>query len=52
MNLRHIHAFERDFDIVVERVDGKLKVSVSNREKILVSRFVDEGEMIEVNLGQ
>jgi cellobiose phosphorylase len=50
MSLRHIRAFERDFDIVVERVDGKRKVTVSDGEKILVNKLIKEGDMIKVNL--
>jgi len=50
MSLRHIRAFERDFDIVVKRVDGKRKVTVSDGEKILVNKLIKEGDMIKVNL--
>jgi hypothetical protein len=50
MSLRHIHAFESDFDILVERIAGKLKVSISDRGKILVSRLINEGEIVDVNL--
>jgi len=52
MSLRHIRAFERDFDIVVERVDGKMKVTVSDGEKILVNKLIKDGDMIKVNLFQ
>jgi len=52
MSLRHIHAFEKDFDIRVERVNGKLMVLISDQEKIWLSRFISEGEMVIVNLEQ
>lgn len=49
ISLRHIHAFGRDFDIVVERVDRKLKVSVTNEEKILVNKLINDGDIIKVD---
>jgi hypothetical protein len=52
MSLRHIRAFERDFDIVVERIDGKMKVKVSDGEKILVNKLIKDGDMIKANLFQ
>jgi hypothetical protein len=33
MRLRHIHSFQRDIDIAVERIDGKLKISITEGEK-------------------
>jgi hypothetical protein len=49
ISLRHIRAFGRDFDIVVERVDRKLKVIVTNEEKILVNKLINDGDMVKVN---
>lgn len=49
ISLRHIHAFGRDFDIVVERVDRKLKVIVTNEEKILVNKLINDGDIIKVD---
>lgn len=49
VSLRHIRAFGRDFDIVVERVARKLKVSVTNEEKILVNKLINDGDMIKVD---
>ena len=49
ISLRHIRAFGRDFDIVVERVDRKLKVIVTNEEKILVNKLINDGDMIKVD---
>lgn len=49
ISLRHIRAFGRDFDIVVERVARKLKVSVTNEEKILVNKLINDGDMIKVD---
>jgi hypothetical protein len=52
MSLLHIRAFERDFNIVVERVGGKLKITVSDGEKKLVNKLIKDGDMIKVNLFQ
>lgn len=52
MSLRHIRAFQRDFDIVVARVDGKLKVTVTDKEKTLVDQFIKDGDRVEVNFLQ
>jgi hypothetical protein len=49
ISLRHIRAFGRDFDIVVERVDRRLKVIVTNEEKILVNKLINDGDMVKVN---
>ncbi len=50
MSLRHVHAFNRDIDIVVERVGTKLKVIITEGEKILVDKLIDDGETVKVNL--
>lgn len=50
MKLRHIHAFERDFDINVERVNKKLKITVSENEKIIFNKVANDGDEITVNL--
>ena len=52
MSLHHIHAFEKDFDIVVERIDGKLKVTVTDSGKILVNQLIKDGDKIEVDFLQ
>jgi hypothetical protein len=50
MRLRHIRAFERDLDIVVERVTGKLKLSVSEGDKILMEKIIKDGDQAVVSL--
>jgi hypothetical protein len=44
MSQRHIRAFEKDFDITVIRADGKLQVTVSEGEKIMVNKIIKEGK--------
>lgn len=50
MSLRHIRAFERDLDITVERAGAKLKVTVSDGEKILVDKLIKDGDQVAVDL--
>lgn len=48
MSLRHIHAFNRDFDITAERVAGQLKLTVSEGNKIRISRVIKEGDTVPI----
>jgi cellobiose phosphorylase len=50
MKMRHINAFERDFDITVERVDKKLKITVSDKKKVLVNKVIKDGDTINITL--
>ncbi len=50
MSLKHIHAFDRDFDIVVQRGDNKLKTTVSENGNKIIDEFINEGSTVEVNL--
>jgi hypothetical protein len=50
MKLRHIHAFERDFDITVERVNKMLKITVSDGKKVVINKLVKDGDEVNVNL--
>ena len=49
MSLKQIHAFERNFDIVVERAGKKLKISISENGKKVVEKLIHDGDMIQVN---
>ncbi len=50
MSLRHIRAFDRDIDITVMRADAGLKVTVSEGDKILVNKFIRDGDPVTVSL--
>lgn len=50
MSLKHIHAFERNFDIVVERAGNKLKVTVSENGNIIIDELINDGDTVKVNL--
>lgn len=50
MSLRHVRAFDHDFDIVVKRVGKKLKVTVSDGKKTWVDKFIKDGDAVRVNL--
>ncbi len=50
MRLRHLRAFGRDLDIVVERADTKIKVTITDGEKILVDTLIENGNRIKVEL--
>jgi len=49
MSLRQIRAFQHDFDIVVERIEGQLKVTVTDGERTIVNQFIKDGDRVEVN---
>ncbi|HPH33383.1 MAG TPA: hypothetical protein PLB49_16085, partial [Chitinophagaceae bacterium] len=48
MRIRHIHAFDRDFDISVERVAGQLKITIAEGDTIRFSRLIRDGETVPV----
>jgi hypothetical protein len=52
MRLRHIHSFQRDIDIAVERIDGKLKISITEGEKTLLDKIIMDGESVHVNFSK
>ena len=48
MSLRSIHAFDSVFDIIVEREDEKIKVTVSSGKKIISNTLIMSGETIPI----
>ncbi|WP_409416491.1 hypothetical protein [Flavobacterium sp. PS2] len=48
MELRNIHAFGQDFDIVVKREKKKLKIIISDKKKIWLDKVINEGDTIKV----
>jgi hypothetical protein len=51
MSLKHIRAFDRDFDIIVNREgEGKmLKINVSDGKKTILTKLIKNGDIVEVN---
>ncbi len=49
MRIRHIHAFDSDFDITAERAAGQLKITVAEGDKIRISRIIRDGETVPVS---
>ena len=50
MKLRHVFAFEKDFDITVERASQKLKITISEGKKIVFNTVIKEGKSVNINL--
>lgn len=50
MKLHHIYAFEHDFDITVERIEKKLKITVLDGKKTVFNKIVKDGDMVNINL--
>jgi hypothetical protein len=48
MKLRQIHAFERDFDIAVERAGSKLKITITDGKKVVISKVIKDGETVNI----
>lgn len=48
MSLRHINAFGQDFDIIVKRVNKKLKITVSDKNKIWLEKLINDGDTVKV----
>ena len=48
MNLKRIHAFGHEFDISVQRIEGKIKVTISENGKQVINQRINDGEMISV----
>ncbi|MBL0055141.1 MAG: hypothetical protein IPP31_02905 [Chitinophagaceae bacterium] len=48
MRLRHIRAFGRDMDITIEREALKLRVTVMDRGKMMISKLIKDGESVIV----
>ncbi|MNR67873.1 hypothetical protein D3C85_1920960 [compost metagenome] len=50
MKLRNIYAFGHNFDLTVERVNKKLKITVSEGKKILINKIIKEGDTINMQI--
>lgn len=51
MSLRHIRAFESDFDIEISRTAGdKLKVTIKKGEETIFNKSIKEGKSLKCNL--
>ncbi|RYJ37488.1 hypothetical protein NU08_3480 [Flavobacterium anhuiense] len=50
MKLKHIHAFERDFDITVERAGKNLKLKINDGKKLAISKVIKDGNAINIKL--
>ncbi|NWJ52146.1 MAG: hypothetical protein HXX14_14920 [Bacteroidetes bacterium] len=50
MELKHIRAFQNDFDVTVERVKGKLKIFITSNKKIVREMLINEGDTISIQL--
>ncbi|CAA9199021.1 hypothetical protein [Flavobacterium collinsii] len=50
VKMRHINAFEKDFDITVERADKKLKITISEGKKIITKKIIEDGSTINISL--
>ncbi len=50
MSLKNIYAFDRDFDIVVQRVGDKLQTTVSEYGNTIIEEFINDGNSVKVNL--
>ena len=52
MSIHHLHAFNRDLDIVIERSGLKLKLTINDGGKILVDKLINAGESVEVKIAE
>ncbi|MBF4466819.1 hypothetical protein [Flavobacterium sp. LC2016-12] len=50
MKLRHVFAFERDFDITVERVNQKLKITITYGKETVFNKVIKDGDTVNINL--
>lgn len=50
MGLRNIHAFNRTFDVIVERNGESLNVNFSNGQKVFFNKVIRNGETVNVLL--
>lgn len=50
MNLRHIRAFECDFDLAISWQNGLLEVNVCQAGRTILKKRIKEGETVTVNL--
>ena len=48
MALRHIHAFGHVFDMEVTRIGTQISLTVQSGRKIVMSKTVESGAMVEV----
>lgn len=52
MSIRHIRLFQRDLSITVERLSGRLRVRVTDGEKLILEKLVKEGEVLNLFVNQ
>lgn len=50
MSLSSIYLAGKNFDITVERINKKLKITVSDKNKVWIEKVIKEGETIQVKL--
>ncbi|WP_343706944.1 hypothetical protein [Flavobacterium sp.] len=50
MKLKRIHAFERDFDITVERAGKNLKLKITDGKKLVINKVIKDGNTINIEL--
>ncbi len=50
MALRHVRAFDRDFDLVVDRAGGKLRIQVFEKGTVIKSQSTGVGGTIRIDL--
>ncbi|SMO91641.1 hypothetical protein [Flavobacterium nitrogenifigens] len=50
MKLKRIHAFERDFDITVERAGKNLKLKITDGKKLTINKVIKDGNTINIKL--
>ena len=50
MKLKGIHAFERDFDITVERAGKNLRLKITDAKKLAINKVIKDGSTINIEL--
>lgn len=50
MKLKRIHAFERDFDITVERAGKNLRLKITDGKKLAINKVIKDGNTINIEL--
>ncbi|MXO04918.1 hypothetical protein [Flavobacterium sp. HBTb2-11-1] len=50
MKLKRIHAFERDFDITVERAGKNLRLKITDGKKLAINKVIKDGSTINIEL--
>lgn len=49
MSLKNVHAFDKDFDIVVKRVNKKLKITISDKKKVWLEKLINDGDTVKIS---